>query len=176
MPVFHRRPFATAIPFLCVLFACAKTEDKGVSNTANEPKTASVKDCAAYPQSIFCRLIAAWNADQPPEKRREQFAALVSERVPAEKANPIAQCLALAHAYDKASATIALHDCLATLKPDLSNAGELGGGDLDAALGLNGSLRPTGPTTGGGSACGGGHINPWLAQTSRNWDWVSWPH
>ena len=140
---------------------------------------AIVKRCKEYPDYMLCRLLVAWEAQPDSQTLREEIIRIVEGQVPVEVTGPIAQCLVLSRTFDRGAATAALRSCLAAVEPDLSAAGELGGASsLDVALGMAGSIRPTGPKQGAGMSCGasGGGVNPWLAQESKPWDFGSWPH
>jgi len=136
-----------------------------------------VKDCTADSDRILCKLLAVWNSEEQPVRRRETFAQLVAGQAPAVQSGPIARCLSVSRAYDRGAATKALHDCLVGIEPDLSANGSLGGLTLDEALGLSGRLRPVEPKVGAARACGGSaQVNPYLAQKSQPWDFANWPH
>lgn len=170
-----------AIAAVAALLAAVLLPDRAsyADEDINYSEPAIVKRCKEYPDYMLCRLLVAWEAQPDSQALREEIAGIVEGKVPVEVTGPIAQCLVLSRGYDRGAATAALRNCLAAVEPDLAAAGELGGaGSIDVALGMAGSIRPTGPKQGAGMSCGtsGGGVNPWLAQESKPWDFGTWPH
>ena len=125
----------------------------------------------------LCRIKELWESEPHQDFPEAVARVLVTSGISPARATGAGECLRLVRHLNRAEVALSMRECLASLEVDLARTENLGpAGELDAALGLRGTLRPTGPTAGGARGCGGSRVDSRLAQQSQQWDFASWPH
>lgn len=163
----------TRVPIItCLLVAVAGslTAGRPTSAVESDPPECSVQ------RPTLCLIVAQLTAVTAPAQVRVVISDGLRDRLLPESRDVLSLCVAQVLGQPSEERLLAIRDCLAALRPELVAAGLIGGGrgELDAALGLAGRVRPAGSALGGTSGCGGAGVDPRLVKPPGGWTGGSW--